>query len=649
MRTTTFSMALAAAALLASGCDCSGNLAGDHDGGGPGGDASEAPPLDGLETLRLEPEDATITIEGGVPATQAYRAFGTFEDGSERELTEVVTFRAVGVPYVGAFSGSVFTSTTMNGGRTRVEALAAGRVAIGTLDVVLRASLEVPPASGGAAFPDDPGSLFGGADDASRAPTLVYPNDGVVLPPNLGRVEVHWLRGPDSNTLFEVAFENEVTDVRAYVRCERPEGVREDGCIWEPTGAVWTYVAETNRGGDPLRVRVRATGDTGGEVGSSDTLELRFARDSLEGTIYYWTTSEGAIVRYDFGAEAGMAELVMGPEQTESGRCVGCHAISRDGRKIVGSVGGQNRGGVLMYDLETYTPLWNESGDDDHVLQFSTFSPDGNELAAVFGDGDGALPGISLYDVRCDGAGGCGTLVGTIDNEGREVSHPSWAPQSGRWIAFTDVGQPEGTSQRPRHGAISIVERETTGWSAPRTLIPRADGISRYNPDWAPDESFLVYSESACPGGDVTHRDCNADSDPTARVWAVPREAGTPVRMDRLSEPGVMDMGRTELNDTFPRMAPFVFVLDTGDLGDRSLMYVSFASTRAYGLRTAPGGNAESGDRGTYVWMAGVLPESVARGEDPSFPAFALPFQALDTSNHIAVWTTEAIGMPGPD
>lgn len=650
------SLLLALGALLvatASGCDCGGNLTTNprRDGGEPPGDDATTPPITGLVTLRVEPADATLVVSAGAPATQSYRALGTFDDGTERDLTDLASFRLIGVPIVGAFAANVFTSTTAHGGRARVEARVNGRVGTAALRVVIRETIAVPPSGTEPALPGDPGALFGGADDPARAPSLVYPNDGVVLPPNLGRVEIHWLRGPATNTLFEVAFANDVTDVRAYVRCERPAGVRDDGCIWEPTGAVWTYVAETNRGGMPLEVRVRATDDAGSSVGSSEALDVRFARDALEGTIYYWTTSSGSIVRYDFGAAAGMAERVMGPAETTSGRCVGCHAVSRDGRKIVGSVGGQNRGGVLMYDLESYTPLWNRSADDDHVLQFASFRPDGEQLAAVYGDDARGTMGIFLHDVRCEGAatGTCGDVIGTIANEGREVSHPSWSPVSGRWIAFTDVGDAGATSQRPRHGAIALVETDGSTWSAPSVLVPRADGINRYNPDWAPDESFLVYSESTCPGGDVNHRDCNADSDPSATVWAIPRAGGASVRLARAGAPGVMDEGRTELNDTFPRMAPFTFVLDTGDLGDRSLMYVSFASTRAYGLRTAPGGNVESGGRGTYLWMAGVLPDAVARGDDPSFAAFALPFQDLETSNHIAAWTTESVGMPGPD
>jgi hypothetical protein len=37
--------------------------------------------------------------------------------------------------------------------------------------------------------------------------------------------------------------------------------------------------------------------------------------------------------------------------------------------------------------------------------------------------------------------------------------------------------------------------------------------------------------------------------------------------------------------------------------------------------------------------MVAIDPAKVAAGQDPSYPAFALPFQDLDTSNHIAQWT----------
>jgi hypothetical protein len=44
--------------------------------------------------------------------------------------------------------------------------------------------------------------------------------------------------------------------------------------------------------------------------------------------------------------------------------------------------------------------------------------------------------------------------------------------------------------------------------------------------------------------------------------------------------------------------------------------------------------------------MAGVDPRLVASGQDGSFPAFCLPFQALTTSNHIAQWANKVPAVP---
>lgn len=42
---------------------------------------------------------------------------------------------------------------------------------------------------------------------------------------------------------------------------------------------------------------------------------------------------------------------------------------------------------------------------------------------------------------------------------------------------------------------------------------------------------------------------------------------------------------------------------------------------------------------GTLIWMVAIDPARLARGQDPSSPAFCLPFQDITTSNHIAQWT----------
>jgi hypothetical protein len=75
--------------------------------------------------------------------------------------------------------------------------------------------------------------------------------------------------------------------------------------------------------------------------------------------------------------------------------------------------------------------------------------------------------------------------------------------------------------------------------------------------------------------------------------------------------------------------------MDGGCVYQPPTEWISFSSTRRYGLRPPP-----AGTNGTLIWMAGVEPHKEADGEDPSYPAFAIPYQDYTTSNHIAQWTT---------
>ena len=42
--------------------------------------------------------------------------------------------------------------------------------------------------------------------------------------------------------------------------------------------------------------------------------------------------------------------------------------------------------------------------------------------------------------------------------------------------------------------------------------------------------------------------------------------------------------------------------------------------------------------------MAAVDPDKIAAGQDGCYTAFALPFQDIATSNHIAQWTMKVVG-----
>jgi hypothetical protein len=100
--------------------------------------------------------------------------------------------------------------------------------------------------------------------------------------------------------------------------------------------------------------------------------------------------------------------------------------------------------------------------------------------------------------------------------------------------------------------------------------------------------------------------------------------------LGRANAPGVNDNGSTQLTNTYPKWSPFIFHLDE----QHQVLWTTFSSKRRYGLYP---------DRGMlYIWMVAVDPGLAGLG-DASSAAFCLPFQALDTSNHIAQWTTAAV------
>jgi hypothetical protein len=137
---------------------------------------------------------------------------------------------------------------------------------------------------------------------------------------------------------------------------------------------------------------------------------------------------------------------------------------------------------------------------------------------------------------------------------------------------------------------------------------------------------------------------CDADTDATATIYLAPLAANaTPALLTNANSPGVGDAGATALTNSFPKWAPFTEQLDELD----KVIWLTFASTRQYGLRSPPA-PTDTGEtkKGTLIWMVGI--KVGVGGADPSYTSFCLPFQDITTSNHIAQWAKNfVIGPPG--
>jgi hypothetical protein len=606
---------------LAAGCS-------DHAGGhGDGG----APGIDGLKSIDVTPPNLTLVIDGMTAATQSYHASGHFNDGHTEDITSRVAF-ALGDGTLGTFSGNAFVSGTDHGGVTAVLASAGNILGQTPLTLTLRERANDPSST----LPANPGAKFGGAANTAFAPQLVYPNDGALVPPNLGKLEIHF-KPAAGTTLFAIDFQNPATDVEVYASCTNPTG---GGCIYLPDPTVWHWIAESNRGGGPLAITVRATDAQGSGTGTSGALSIRFSQDDIHGGLYYWTTSgQTAIMRFDFASTTQTAGQQFIGTQFSGGTCVGCHALSHDGKKLVAEAGGQNDGRLLLMDVASTMPIVAFGSPPKSI--FESWNATGDRYVGVYGDSGATDYNLMLFD----GASGAhlGDIAGT-GTQARPADHPDWS-LDGKKLAYVAVGGP-GTMQRMWSGAIELITTtDGVTWTAPVELVASQPDKNHYYPSISPDGSFLLYDESTCPPGANRDIKCDADTDPTATIWAILTSAGSqPVALAKVNAPGIMDAGKTALTNSFPRWSPFVFQRAAGENVSNRLEWVTFSSTRNYGLRPPPpSATGDESPTGTFLWMAAVDPDAVANGQDGSYAAFALPFQDLTTSNHIAQWTTQVV------
>jgi hypothetical protein len=636
----TFGLALSLAA-----CGGSSSGGGDDDGDRP--DAGTGETIEGLTSLTIAPSSATVTAEGTTQATQDFTASGTFADGSTRDVTSKVSF-SVDDTEVGGFAGGRFSTSNLRGGYTTVRARAGSIIASAQLMVIIK-QRQVDPSPlppGVDPLPADPGGPFGGPADAARAPSLVYPADGVLLPPNLGKLEIHFRPGTD-NTLFAIDFASPVTDVTIFTRCANP---LNGGCIYRPSDEVWRWIAHSNRGTlDGVKITVRGTNDAGTGVGTSGAITAAFSQDDIKGGIYYWVTGRvvngqrepgGSIMRFDFAeqqteAEAFIDTAVTGllPDGTAPPPCgVGCHALSRDGKKLVAAAGGGSTDGrMLVVDVERNSRLVYPTATETRKnIAFSTWNPDGTQFASTFGNGS-AGDGFTSYDINLFN-GTTGLPEGIVAVGATQTSpavHPDWSPD-GNTIAFTKATTRDDTStaQRMRRTSIGVVSRDGAAWGTAVTLVAGAPSKGACYPAFSPSSDLLAFGRSTCASGDGA--DCDCYDDPRAEVWVMTPEMGaTPVELVNANTDAT-----GKVQSSYPKWSPFTF--RRVDEQDSRLQWMTFSSKRNYGLYTPQTGQ-------TLIWMAAVDPDKGLAGLDPSFPAFALPFQGLDTSNHTAQWAERVI------
>ncbi|HTR54770.1 MAG TPA: hypothetical protein VMJ10_28970 [Kofleriaceae bacterium] len=546
----------------------------------------------------------------------------------------------------------------------------------------------IVPCSGCMQFPPlGPGSPPA-CTDPSTDPQLVYPPDGVLLPPNMNVIAVQFMPG-NNNTLFEIDFENAATDVRLETMCNAitdTRGVATGGCDFELDPTDWNYVATHNAGGDPVMVTVRGIPASATCVAGSNSRNISFATMPLMGGIYYWQSvavngvagTTGGIFRKDFGNPDPTPEPFLTPGTQN--KCVGCHYLSRDGLKMVyGSDDADSDDELgddhfVLYDVATGT-----AAVTNLTAGFAAWQADAHdEFIMSVGAAMGMMsvsPELVPFDGTMGKAGTAFTFTAVSALSGLRITNPDWS-RDGTMVYFTATTPitnvqtstgcgPSGTMPCMYNNKDDIHCTNGSIWSVPvtgsgtsatlgtPTPLVSANSASEndYYPAISPDGSTVVFDQAI--GTTMATQD--SYNNPNATLMAVRASGGTPIALANANY-------KAGMTNSWPRWSPFV-----QQYKGQNIVWVTFSSTRNYGLRVHnedpsffncyPPVSPEdpSGDHSKpfdpnctqpQIWMAAISLDQLASGQDGSFPAFWLPFQDYTAHNHIAQWVDSIMTQP---
>jgi hypothetical protein len=559
------------------------------------GDVNKHNPGPTTYSIQVMPADAMVTITNGQVVMEGYTATLVASDGSTPvDVTATATFTLKDTGF-GNWSGPMLAVTGQGAGPTRVIATAtnptdATMQATGDtgLTVFVKGSRVVDPAPANA--PD----LFGAATEtAGRAPALVYPADNILVPPNLGEFDVHW-NDTVGNDLFETRMSNQYVDLRIY-----SAGTGALYTLFKPTE--W-YPLASSRQQLTIQVAglVTATPTT---KGTSPAQHVDVTNENAQGGIYYWTTSSPqGIYRYDIGKPSVPPApfFPAGQEPGGSGNCMGCHALSRDGSKIALTIdSGDGRGAVYkVSDRSVLVPFASNA----KYWNFATFNADGSKIVTVE---HGVM---QLIDANG------GNVLGPVpNNAGFQATHPELSPD-GTTLANVETTQVSYDFQVYNGSIVTRPFDNTTNtFGAIKTLVPDAAGASNYYPSWSPDGKWIAFTRT---GG-------NSYDDASAKIWVVRADGSAPPVELKIANLG------DNLTDSWARWVPFG---QSVGIDNKPLYYLTFSTKRPFGVRIPGGGRPQ-------IWMTPFFPDKADAGMDPTGPAFRVPFQDVNTSNHIAQWT----------
>jgi Tol biopolymer transport system component len=481
-----------------------------------------------------------------------------------------------------------------------------------------------PPETHDVVDPSLPMGIVSGFDNTTPQVgglTMAYPEPGIIIPHDLAQIDAQW---------------NAVPGATAYrVTYAVPDGNRLRGYVtmpsWTPSAGDWQWLMDRAAGHVVTLTVDGGAADMTGKVSNavgSQPQPVTVSHDDATGALFYFATTgdqisgDGTLERLEVGKQQPDKYL---NKSNDGNRCVGCHALTRDGTRLAfdfldfGGIGGA----LSLGDVDANNPTMQQAQASQAVAQM-TFNPDGTKLLTSY---QGKL---QLRD------GVTGALVMDVTTSGPAM-YPDWSAD-GQHVVFVRPSALCAVGSLPfgqdsifiYGGALWTLDYSNGAFSNEHALVSPSGNENYYYPSYSPDNQYIAFSRadgstksswsvanSACTGKDGSGLSYD---NPSAEVWLVKAAGGAPFALTAAN-------GAPMRTNSWPKWGP---------KGDGEYLWLSFTSTRPYG-NVLSGANAKH-----QIWITAVQPAAMdVGGGDPSAPAVWFPFQDTTTKNHIGMWSVK--------
>jgi hypothetical protein len=716
-----FLAGLAMAASL-SGAGCAGTKPRETNtgtGGTLGTGGAGPPPINGLESLTVTPTSATVTLQAGAAGTltstpQMFTATGVVF-GETKDVTALVGWY---VDLKGVNITSLGVATATSPGVYMITAKSGNLQASATLTASFQGAIFDP------GF-DQTNNNKTVLDSAPSGTTqLAYPLDKSLFPSNLTPIYAQ-MTASGNGAIARLNFQATGLDINYYSNCVATDDTNNNdalpggGCyVKMPLTLTQLFIATSERQDIKMTARV-FSGGASAPV-ESQSINVAWSNVPLSGGIYYWSTipnppkatmenapaqppnyilldpaatSGTAIYRYDFtngtpaptvtwtddGGPKSVPPYQGAPAAVNNnvgkGHCIGCHAISNDGKYMALTIGGSSTtdgANLAILDIaqqalininptastdpnSSPTSNWSDYWKKfrvEKVATESTWGPNNNRMVSMY------QSRLYMTEVSINGTTGTATrgvqVFPSANWTEPYASDPFWA-NDGSLFVFTSFDQPNiGTynadglnGDMKKRGKIVIASADPTGiHDDAHDLVPRANNVTSFYPSISTDSKLVVFNQSTCgadpdvnrSGADAQYgnQTCDGYDDSSSTVWLVNPGGGNPVRLDNANGPAGS-------GNSWPRFSP-----DKGNFRGQLIYWIAFSSRRSYG--TQVNYNLAPSATKPQLWIAAVRTGEVIVG-DPSWAPVWLPTQnpkqTNPQGNHVPQWVKVVVIIEG--